>query len=127
MVEAPHQESAAVPEVMDREAALALVEGDEELLGEMASLFLKDSDLALTTIRRALEQADLRRTAREAHALKGSLASLAATEARDTTEEIEALAICGERSKAAQACNRLESALARLRPVLQDLAHPVES
>ena len=109
---------------MDREAALERVEGDGELLGEMASLFLEDYDSALCAIRWALEQADGRSAAREAHALKGSLASLAATEAQERARELEALAICGEHSKAAEACDRLITALQRLRPVLQDLTYP---
>jgi len=124
MAQITAEPSAAVPEVMDREAALARIEGDAELLGEMALLFLQDCDSVLVAIRRAIERADGRSAAREAHSLKGSLASLAATEARKTTAELEALAICGDYSKAAEACNRLVSALQRLRPVLQDLTHP---
>jgi len=124
MVQRAAERGAAVPEIMDHQAALARLEGDGELLGEMASLFLEDCDLALRRIRRAIEQLDSRRAAVEAHTLKGSLASLAATEARRTAAELEALAICGECSKAARACDRLVSAVQRLRPVLQDLAHP---
>ena len=124
MAQVTVETSATVPQVMDREAALARVEGDGELLGEMASLFLEDCDAALTRIRGAIERLDSRSTALEAHALKGSLASLAATEARKTAGELEALAICGEYSKAAEACERLVSELQRLRPVLLDLARP---
>ena len=114
----------AEAEVMDREAALARIEGDGDLLGEMASLFLKDCDPAVTRIRRAIDRLDSRSAAIEAHALKGSLASLAATAARRRAAEVEALAICGEYSKAALACDRLVGAVQRLRPVLQALAHP---
>ena len=123
MAQIAAEPSAAVPEVMDRQAALARLEGDRELLGEMASLFLEDCDPALRRIRRAIKRLDSRSAALEAHALKGSLASLAATEARRTAAELEALAVCEDHSKAAEACDRLVSALQRLRPMLQDLAH----
>jgi len=118
---------ASLPEVLDRETALARVEGDGELLGEMASLFLAECDSALTRIRSAVERLDSRSAALEAHALKGSLASLAASEACRSAAELEIMAMCGECSGASRAYDRLETALHRLRPVLHDLAHPAAS
>lgn len=115
------QESSAGTEVMDLDAALARVEGDRELLAEMAGLFLKDCDSELEGIRGALGRDDLRAAALGAHALKGSLASLSASEAREVVTQLEARAIGGECSNAREACERLAPALARLRPVLEDV------
>lgn len=106
---------------MDLEAALARVEGDTGLLAEMAALFLRDCDSALAAIRSALLQKDSRTAARGAHALKGSLASLSAEEARYAAGQLEALAVCGEYSKASEARDHLADAVARLRPLLEDL------
>jgi HPt (histidine-containing phosphotransfer) domain-containing protein len=110
-------------EIMNRELALARLDGDAELLGEMARLFLDDYASALATIRRALARGDAPRVALGAHAFKGSLASLAATEACQAAQEVEMLAIYGDCSKASEACDRLAAALARLHPVLEETSH----
>ena len=115
------QECAAAPEILNREVALATVEGDEGLLADMARLFLDGCDSALAAIRDAIVQQDCPRVALGAHAFKGSLSSLAATEARKAAAEVELEAIYGQCEQGSAAYDRLAAALARLRPALEDL------
>ncbi len=111
-------------EIMDRVSALARVEGDAGLLAEMAAIFLTDCDSVLATIRGALARNDGARAAAGAHSLKGSLASLSATESRKAAGELETQAISGQYPGALETWDRLVKALARLRPVLEELSRP---
>jgi two-component system, sensor histidine kinase and response regulator len=108
-------------EILNREAALAHVDGDVELLGEVAELFLNDCDSALAAIRSAIARGDAPSVVLGAHAFKGSLGSLAATEASAAAQDLETLAVCEGCAKASVAFERLAAALARLRPVLREL------
>lgn len=118
------EESGAVPrEIMDAEDALSRVEGDAQLLAEMASLFLEGCDSGLGAIRASIAQLEARSAARSAHALRGSLASLSATEAVTIAGELEALCISEEYAQASEAYGRLAEAVARLRPALEQVCH----
>jgi PAS domain S-box-containing protein len=56
----------------DKATALKQLEGDEELLAEMITLFLQDAPLRLSELKEALVQNDLPALADAAHALKGN-------------------------------------------------------
>lgn len=105
--------------VFDRAVALDRVEGDTELLSEVISVFLESSGPMLADVQQANALGDLRATERAAHALKGSLASLAANEAWGLAAEIESLAREGRSHDVAAASGRLEQALGRLQPSLE--------
>jgi PAS domain S-box-containing protein len=63
----------------DNAALLARVEGDTQLLAEMAALFLKNYPQRLAEIRLAMEQNDARALERAAHALQGSVSNFEGT------------------------------------------------
>ena len=56
----------------DRHVALLRVGGDEELLKEIAEIFLEDYPKVLAEIQAALACGDARRLEQSAHTLKGS-------------------------------------------------------
>ncbi|MGZ8223919.1 MAG: response regulator [Methylobacter sp.] len=58
--------------IWDKATALKRLEGDEELLAEMITLFLQDAPLRLSELNEALMQNDLPALADAAHALKGN-------------------------------------------------------
>ncbi|HEY6291275.1 MAG TPA: Hpt domain-containing protein [Terriglobia bacterium] len=109
----------AEPLVFDRAVALDRVEGDWELLREVIGIFLECCAPMLAEVWQASARGDMKATERAAHALKGSLASLAANEAWGLAAELEELAREAGRQGMPAAFKRLEQALERLRPSLQ--------
>lgn len=66
------------PAVLDRALALERVDGDLELLREIAVLFLENLPLWLGELRDAAARHDLQTLSHSAHGLKGSIANFGA-------------------------------------------------
>jgi CheY-like chemotaxis protein len=114
-------------EVLNQAALLARMNGDVELLREIAALFLENSPRLLDEIRRAIAHGRNTELATAAHAVKGSVITFAARAAADTAQQLElmgrnqelthpdgqarATALC---ARLEETINRLQSALARL-------------
>lgn len=111
--------------VFDRNAALDRVEGDADLLREMAAVFLENCEAMLDDLRQAAASRDPRSVERAAHALKGCLANLAADEAWHLAARVEGLGREKDLDRAAGACSQLEQAVERLRPAMDALVEPV--
>jgi two-component system, sensor histidine kinase and response regulator len=111
--------------VFDCEAALERVEGDSDLLREMAMVFLENCDAMLDDVRRAAASRDARGLERAAHALKGCLANLAANEAWKSAAQVERLSREKDVDNLTGACAQLEQAVERLRPAMEALLEPV--
>ncbi|MEK7405088.1 MAG: ATP-binding protein [Acidobacteriota bacterium] len=107
--------------VLDRKAALARVEGDRELLREMARLFLEDCPNRLAELRAAVECQDGRALERSAHALKGSVSNFCARPAAEAACSLEALGRAGDLPQAEAAVRVVEQEIARLEHALADL------
>lgn len=75
--------------VFDRERALAGVDGDRELLGELVELFAEDCPRLLRELAAAVSAGDADGIARGAHALKGSVGVFGARRAADLANELE--------------------------------------
>ncbi len=117
--------SAAVEDVLDRAAALAQMDGDADLLAEMAGLLLQDYPSRLSSVRAAVAARDTKLIERSAHKLKGSLGIFGAKQAFDATLSLEMLGKGGDLTRADETLRVLEEALKRLTPALEDLAaHP---
>ncbi|MGH9448430.1 MAG: Hpt domain-containing protein, partial [Terriglobia bacterium] len=69
------QESCEGNAIFDRRAALSHVEGDEELLEELARIFLRECSGMMQKLREAVTRKDLRAIAVEAHTLRGAVAN----------------------------------------------------
>ena len=71
------------------EALLEGVMGDRGLLGEMAELWLKDSEVQMSQIRLGIEQGDCLKIQRAAHAIKGSVGTFQAAAAYEAAKDLE--------------------------------------
>ena len=95
----------------DQEAALQSVDGDTELLVEMAELFLQDSARLLQEIGEAVAAGDASGLHRSAHTLKGSVANFAAEEACETAFQLEMMGRSGNLTGASERYTALAAAM----------------
>lgn len=108
--------------VLDRSVALMRVGGDEELLQEMAQLFLEEYPAQIGAVRKAVEVRDAKAIERTAHSLKGSLGNFAASAAHQAALALEMKGRTSDLSQVEQALAELESSLLDLIPELERLA-----
>jgi two-component system, sensor histidine kinase and response regulator len=104
--------------VIDYSAALDRLDGDVELLAEIAKLFLQDSTQQLANIRAALQMSDSSALQIATHRLKGAVANFEADEALQAVMQLEELARTGDLTRAGLVYFTLEPALQRLNSAL---------
>ncbi len=102
----------------DRAELLDRVGGHEEVLREVVGLFLDEAPRLLAAVRDAVGRRDAVALGRSAHALKGTVASLAAAESAETAARLEALARTGDLAGADTLWADLERQVGRLREAL---------
>jgi two-component system, sensor histidine kinase and response regulator len=111
-------------EPLDRDALLAHVEGDRELLREIVNLFLVDYPKQLAQIRDAAARHDAGTLQGAAHTLKGAVSNFRAGPAAEAALRLEKMAREGNLASVETALNTLEEELERLRkalvPVIED-------
>jgi HPt (histidine-containing phosphotransfer) domain-containing protein len=117
----PIAEAETSEALFDKAVALSRVGGDEELLKEIAVLFLDDYPKSLTELREAVEARDAKRVERSAHGLKGSVSNFGARPAVDAALKLETMGRAQELVEVEQVLRSLELALALLRPELESL------
>ena len=93
----------------DREEALGRVDGDPDLLREIAALFLESCEPWLADLRRGLADSDAARIAKAAHTLKGSAASFGALQLVDAALRVEKIGASLDLAEADSAVRDLES------------------
>jgi two-component system, sensor histidine kinase and response regulator len=76
---------------IDLTAALAHVDGDLQLLAELAAMFLQDYPRLLNETRDSAEQGDFPRLERAAHTLKGRLAFFGVEKAKSQAQRLETM------------------------------------
>ena len=108
-------------DILNLATALDRVGGDEELLEEVAQLFLETSPELLAAIRQAVASRDAALLERAAHTLKGSVGNFAADRAYQAAFRLEKLGRSGELASVEEAFSVLERELERLRPALAGL------
>ena len=74
---------------LNRALALERVGGDEDLLREIAGLFLQDYPSLICQIQKALAESDARNLERAAHSLKGSVANFGSEAAYQAALDLE--------------------------------------
>ncbi|MBV8266129.1 MAG: response regulator [Planctomycetaceae bacterium] len=101
----------AVPAATTLDLALALeeVDGEEELLREIAQVFLEDHPRLMATLREAVAACDPELLRRAAHTLKGAVANFAAHEAVAVAHRLEAMGRDGSASEAGPVLSELEA------------------
>ena len=108
--------------VLDRALALSRVGGDEDLLREIAVLFLDDYPNLVQKIQDALVRNDAQGLERASHSLKGSVANFGAEAAYQAALELEKIGRSRDLTLAHIAYAGLEQSLNSLRPELVALA-----
>jgi CheY-like chemotaxis protein len=108
-------------EVLDRELALARVDGDEGLLADLAKLFCEECPKLLFAVEDAVARRDTAALKRAAHSLKGSMSTFAAREATEAALRLEELASAGELVDAEGAYRLLATQVDRLKQALESL------
>jgi PAS domain S-box-containing protein len=113
-------------EILDEATLHARFSGEPELLTDVVKLYLENCPNLMDGIRGAVERGDARALEWAAHKLKGTVANFAARAAYDAALRLEMMGRTGHLQQADEALERLESALAELRPVLLNLSGGVK-
>ncbi len=116
------QAAQAEPELLNREAALACMGGDANILADIAGLFLEDYPKMLLEIQTAVTTRDEGALHRAAHTLKGSLGYLGARRTEALANQLETMGRSSKLEGAEAVLAELESHLEKLRPILADVA-----
>jgi PAS domain S-box-containing protein len=111
-----------VSQALDRAAALARVEGDSELLAEMAALFVDDCPSMLSAVREGIARQDARLLERASHALKGAAGNFSAQAAVDAALTLEMTARRKDFARAQLDYGVLKEALEHLTAALAGLS-----
>ncbi|AMV38421.1 response regulator [Planctomyces sp. SH-PL62] len=114
-------ESAPPPPAFDLAAALGRLDGDVELMRELAGLFLDECPRRMTEIHEAILHRDATGLKNAAHTLRGSVANFGAPEATEAAHRLEAAARDQGWADVGPAWAALEQAIERLTPALADL------
>jgi len=112
------------PKVLNYQDALERVGGDEELLRDVAELFVQECPRLLSNIEEAIRHKDAGALERAAHELKGSAANFAAQPVVDTAFQLEVMGRNGDIEGAPKAFVELESKIDCLK---QDLVSLMEA
>ncbi|HJV03319.1 MAG TPA: ATP-binding protein [Burkholderiaceae bacterium] len=118
--------------VLDWPAALQRLDGDADLLHELAVLFLDDGPQLWRELTAALAAHDMERSARAVHSLKGVLVNFGAARALSAAEQLSASLRVGRdggagvaqpqaQAQAQAAASRLEPALAQVYDALRSV------
>jgi CheY-like chemotaxis protein len=119
------EKPAARPEdnCIDWQAAWANLDGDRNLLGELALLFLDDLPQQMEAIHRAADNMRNHDLERLAHRLKGSVGNFAAKPAFEAAFRLEQIARREDSKQIPQAVDALEYEIQRLHGALEEWAH----
>jgi signal transduction histidine kinase/DNA-binding response OmpR family regulator len=119
----PKSPSPSGDDCIDWQAAWANLEGDRNLLSELALLFLDDLPQQIEALHRALDNRQNHDLERLAHRLKGSVGNFAAKPAFEAAFHLEKIARQGDFKQAPQALGALEHEIQRLQDALEKWAH----
>lgn len=100
--------------VLDESALLSTVGGDRALAGELAQIFLQELEPRMREIASAIRNGDASRLQFGAHALRGSAASLSATQVAASAGALEEMGRMGQLASANGVLVRLEAELVGL-------------
>lgn len=106
--------------------ALERLGGDEELLREVAQLFLEEYPVLVSQIRAAVAAGDADGLQRAAHSLKGSVSNFGADAAYHAAFALELIGRNREMNQASTGMMALEDALEYIHPALVELASQAE-
>ena len=108
-------------QIVDREAMLALVGGDAELLQDVVGLFLREYPAQLELVRQELVGGNAEGLRRAAHSLKGAVGNFSTRGPFEVALELETMGRDGNLGGAEEACGRLEKLLDQVAEELRGL------
>ena len=100
--------------VLDRQALMDRLGGDDALARELIDMFRQDCPGAVARIHRAVDDGDAASLQADAHALKGAAGNLSAVAVAVAARSLETMAQGGDLTGAGDAVRRLELEIARL-------------
>jgi CheY-like chemotaxis protein len=115
----------AASEPVDRDALMARLRGNTELLEKMARIFLEVCPQWLEELRSAIARGDAHQVGETAHALKGSVNNFEAAAAASVALRLETMGRANDLTGAEAAFKDLEYTLASLRASLTELCGSV--
>ena len=107
---------------LDYAVALERLGGDEELLQEVAGLFLEEYPTLMAEIHAAVQTGNAHRLERAAHSLKGSVSNFGADCAVQAALGLETIGRSGDLAGAKEALVELEAVMAKLHPSFEQIA-----
>ncbi len=107
-------------EVVDFDAALSRVAGDEAMLAELAEIYLEESPGWLDEIEESIAQDDPEGVFRAAHDVKGSTEVFRAESAVQTAKQLEKMGNEGDLEDADEVFGALKAELVWVRNALED-------
>jgi CheY-like chemotaxis protein len=110
------------PHLLDKAAALANLGGDENVLAEVAHIFLVECSRLMSELREAIHRNNALALERAAHSMKGSIGTFAAQKAYETARRLEEIGREGRLQDAERVYASLEAEIDRLRPEMESLA-----
>ncbi len=114
MVDSSIRDEEVQEHLFDREAALARVGDDEELLTELVKIFLDDYPKSMTAIEDAVARQDPPLLEHAAHTLKGAVANFGADAVVREACELERQGRSGDLSLAGENLHRLHKVIRQL-------------
>jgi two-component system sensor histidine kinase/response regulator len=105
-------------DVISWDEAVKQMEGDVDLLKEIAEMFLEESPVLMDRMRQAAAEGDCKKLERAAHTIKGSVGNFAAKSAFKAAQNLEKIGRDGDLNHAAEAFKALEREIERLKPAL---------
>jgi len=106
--------------VLDWERALENVDGSEDLLTELAGLFIEECPEMMRQVRGAIDAGDAPALQRAAHSLKGSARIFATAAATEAARRLEMMGAEGDLSGANDGWNALRVEINSLTTALAD-------
>ena len=107
--------------IFDRQSALEKVEGDEQLLDELAEMFLEDCPSLSSAIFAAVEAKDCTALTSAAHAMKGVVANFGSHASEELARQLESMGRQQDLTDAEPVCVKLQASLAGLQRELTAL------
>jgi HPt (histidine-containing phosphotransfer) domain-containing protein len=120
--EAREMTGSSVDKKLDLDVALSHVDGDMQLLAELAALFLQDYPRLMEEIRSSILTADSALLERAAHTMKGRLAFFGIQRAREQALGLELLGRAQNLTSAGSALAEIEVELESILPEFEALS-----
>ena len=95
--------------IFDREALMARLSDDEELVSEVVEVYLEDTPHQIETLRNAHAEGDADKIVRQGHTIKGASSNISALRMRQIALAIEQAGKSGELEKVPELLASLEA------------------